>query len=301
MNSMSDSATPSQSRLISVEETDRLLKKVEQDIANKNFDRNNHELIQQMVDCLGDSRGLTRLGFAEALGAIGKPAVPFLTEAVAHHPNVVVQRAAAKTLTLIADPASVPVLLNSFLHDRDQVVRNSCIGALAVMGEVVVPSLIEILASDRVEESIKGHAAWALAFIGIKAQEQIYKASDSPSADLRSAVVGAVAKMAEEEPEKRAYELLIKSLKDTSVNVRSEAAAALGLLRYKPAIPQLIELINNSEIESRKSAALALMKIKDPSALDALQNAIDKESDTGVKQVIKLAIAKINQSEEDWD
>lgn len=303
MNSMPDSATQaSQNTLtLSVEETDSFLKKVEQDLATNNFDISNHKLIQQMVECLGDFRGLTRLGFAEALGAIGKPAVPFLIEAVAHHPNVVVKRAAAKTLTLIADPTSVPVLLNSFLHDRDQVVRNSCIGALAVMGEVVVPSLLNILESNHVEESIKGHAAWALAFIGIKAQEQIYKAYDSPSADLRSAVVGAVAKIAEEEPEARAYELLIKSLQDTSVNVRSEAAAALGLLRYKPAIPRLIELLDNSEIESRKSAALALMKIEDPSTFDVLQKAMDKESDTGVKQVIKLAIAQIEESEEDWD
>ena len=305
MNSISDSASePSPNQLIfSSEETDRLLKQVETDLANENFDSSDSQLIQQMVECLGDSRGLTRLGFAEALGAVGKPAVPFLLEALAHHSNVVVKRAAAKTLTLIADPVSIPVLLNSFLHDEDQVVRNSCIGALAVMGEAVVPSLINILSGDRGDETIKGHAAWALAFIGVKAKEQIYQAFDSSSADLRSAIVGAVAKIAEEEPEERALKLLVKSLKDSSADVRSEAAAALGLLRYKPAIPLLIKLIDNSETESRKSAALALMKIKDVSALDALYSALNKESESSVKQVIQLAINQIEQQAqvEDWD
>lgn len=305
MNSISQSTTqPSENRLtLSTEEVDRLLQKVEQDLSNDTFDCSDEKLIQQMVECLGDTRGLTRLGFAESLGVVGKPAVPFLTEALANHPNVVVQRAAAKTLTLIADPASIPVLLNSFLHDEDQVVRNSCIGALAVMGEVVVPSLLEILADDHGNEAIKGHAAWALAFIGIKAKEQLYKAFDSESADLRSAIIGAIAKVAEEEPEERAFNLLLNSLKDSAANVRSEAAAALGNLAYKPAIPLLIKLLNNPKVESRKSAALALMKIKENSTTDALQTALENESEAAVKQVIKLAISQIEQQSENncWD
>jgi bilin biosynthesis protein len=288
---------------LSHEEVDALLYKVENDLGNKTFDYSDNQLIQQMVECLGDSRGLTRLGFAESLGIVGKPAVPFLLEALANHPNVVVKRASAKTLTLIADTASIPVLLNSFLHDEDQVVRNSCIGALAQIGEVVVPSLFEILADNNSDEIIKGHAAWALAFIGIKAKEQLYAAFDSAPADLRSAIVGAMFKIVEEEPEEKAFTLLMNSLQDSAVNVRSEAAAALGNLAYKPAIPLLIRLLDNQEAESRKSAALALMKIKEIFTLDALQTALNKESETTVKQVIQLAINQIKQQQEtdDWD
>lgn len=305
MNKNPHSVTQSSDNTLSLshEEVDELLYKVENDLGNKTFNRGDERLIQLMVECLGDTRGLVRLGFAESLGIVGQPAVPFLLEALAHHPNVVVKRAAAKTLTLIADPASMPVLLNSFLNDEDQVVRNSSIGALARMGEIVVPSLFEIIADTNSDETIKGHAAWALAFIGIKAKEQIYAAFDSPSADLRSAIVGAIFKVAEEEPEARAFNLLMNSLQDSAVNVRSEAAAALGNLAYQPAIPLLIELLNNQEIESRKSAALALMKIKNVSTLDALRTALNREAEISVKQVIQLAINQIQQQQEadDWD
>lgn len=301
MNSPYSATEPSENRLtLSPEEVEQLLDQVNTQLSNDTLDRNDDELIQQMIECLGDSRGMVRLGFAEALEKIGKPAVPLLTEALAHHPNVVVQRAAAKTLTLIADPESIPVLIDSFLHDKDQVVRNSCIGALAVMGEVVVPLLLEILA-DNNNETIKGHAAWAIAFIGVKAKEQLYAAINSESADLRSAVVGAIANIAQEEPEARAFELLTNSLTDDAVNVRSEAAAALGSLTYRSAIPQLIDLLNNPEAESRKSAALALMKIKEVFTIDALQTALDRESEPAVKQIIKLAISQIKQQLETGD
>jgi bilin biosynthesis protein len=290
------------STLMSPEEVDALLYKVQNDLEQKTFDYSDEQLIQQMIECLGDSRGLTRLGFAESLGIVGKPTVPFLLEALANHANVVVKRASAKTLTLIADPDSVPVLLNSFLHDEDQVVRNSCIGALAQIGEVVVPSLLEILADSNSDEIIKGHAAWALAFIGIEAKEQLYAAFDSTSADLRSAIVGAIFKIVEEEPEAKAFNLLMDSLQDPAVNVRSEAAAALGNLAYKPAIPLLIKLLNHQEAESRKSAALALMKIKEGFTIDALQTALNQELEPTVKQVIQLAINRIKQQQEtdDW-
>lgn len=305
INSNSNSVTQSsENRLtLSPKQIDRLLQKVNNDLDGNTFDCSDEKLIQQMVECLGDSRGLVRLGFAEALGVVGKPAVPFLIEALANHPNVVVQRASAKTLTLIADPQSIPVLLDSFIHDRDQVVRNSCIGALAVMGEAVVPSLLAILADSDREEATKGHAAWALAFIGVKGKEQLYEAFNSDSADLRSAIVGAISKIVAEEPEVRAFNLLIDSLEDSAANVRSEAAAALGNLAYKPAIEPLVTLLNNQEIESRKSAALALMKIGDSSTITVLQAALTTETEPSVKQVIQLAISQLEKqlATDDWD
>ena len=259
---------------LSPEATDALLAKVKQETVNKTFDTSDRETIKQMVECMGDSRGMVRLGFAESLGRVGQPAIPFLVEALSHHSNEVVRRAAAKTLTLIADPVTIPPLLEAFLHDEDQVVRNSSVGALARIGEQSVNPLLEILASPDNDETIKGHAAWALAFIGSKGKETIYQAYNSDKEEVRSAVVGAISKIAEELSEDKAFELLLQSLSDSSVNVRSEAAAALGNLRYKPAIPQLLELLQHQEPESRKSAALALMKIGDTSAIEPLQKAL---------------------------
>ena len=260
------------------------------------------------MESLGDTRGLTRLRCAETLGEIGEPATPFLLEALANHANVVVRRAAAKTLTLIADPVAVPNLLHAFLHDEDTVVQGSSVGAMARIGEPSVVSLLEILADRSLSESTKGHAAWALAFIGSEAKEHLYKALDSDSVDVRCAVIGAIAKVAQEEPKAELFEILIKALSDSDENVRCEAAAVLGNLAHQPAIFPLMNLLNYQDAESRKSAALALMKIgvnrssneESNEAIDfaisMLEKALQSESEAGVKSIINLAITQIQAS-----
>ena len=289
---------------LSPAETDELLDQVEKQIAEQTFDPANEQLIAQMVECLGDTRGLTRLGFAEALGKVGKPAVHLLIDAMLHHSNVVVRRAAGKTLTLIEDPSAVPHLIHALLNDDDTVVQASAIGALARTGKASVNPLLQVLASPDSSESNKGHAAWALAFIGAKAEEQLYQAYNSDSPEVRAAVVGAIAKVAEENREAKALNLLISSLNDDAPNVRSEAAAVLGNLKHQPAIPNLIELLNHPEAETRKSAALSLMKIGDRNSIPALQTALERETAAGSKKAIALAIsllAKQSEEQDDWD
>ena len=284
-------------------ETDAMLEMVNQQIALSTFDTTDTELLQQMVENLGDKRGMVRLGFAEALGKVGKPAIPFLVEALGNHPNPVVRRASAKTITLIRDTTTIPNLIQAILTDEDTVVRTSSVGALAKMGEASVPVLLENLASPESPETTKGLMAWALAFIGAEAKEQLYQAFDSDLPEVRSAIVGAIAKVAEEEPEEKAFELLINSLQDSASSVRSEAASALGNVAYQPAIPHLLELLNHELGETRKAAALALMKIGDVTALVSLETALEKESEVAVEQVIKLAISRLSKVEEedDWD
>lgn len=288
---------------LTVSETDALLQTVREQLSLNTFDTNDLQVIKQMIECLGDSRGMTRLGFADSLGKVGKPAVPPLLEALAHHPNVVVRRAAAKTLTLIADPEAVPHLIHALLNDEDTVVKGSSVGALAKTGESAVPALLKILADPEQPESTKGHAAWALAFIGVEAKEFLYREISSESPVVRAAVVGAIAKVAQDSPEEKAFNTLVNALNDNDENVRSEAAAVLGNLTYQPAIPKLIELLDHSNGETRKSAALALMKIateetapKD-SVLAALQTASNQESETMVQRAMELAISQIKKSQ----
>ena len=302
VESRQDSLSFSQSQ------TDSLLGQVNEQITLGTLDPDNKEILAQLVESLGDTRGLTRLRCAETLGEIGEPATPFLLEALANHANVVVRRAAAKTLTLIADPVAVPNLLHAFLHDEDTVVQGSSVGAMARIGEPSVVSLLEILADRSLSESTKGHAAWALAFIGSEAKEHLYKALDSDSVDVRCAVIGAIAKVAQEEPKAELFEILIKALSDSDENVRCEAAAVLGNLAHQPAIFPLMNLLNYQDAESRKSAALALMKIgvnrssneESNEAIDfaisMLEKALQSESEAGVKSIINLAITQIQAS-----
>ncbi len=295
-------------------QTDALLEKVQKQIVENSFDYQDEKLLGTMVESLGDKRGMVRLGFAEALGAVGKPATPFLLSALANHSNPVVRRASAKTLTLIADPQAIPNLIEALLKDEDTVVKGSAAGALARTGKVAAPALLKIVASPEYPESIKGHAAWALAFIGAEAKEQLYKAAKSNSPEVRTAVIGAIANFTEETPDEQAFAILSNALTDENSTVRSEAAAALGKLAYQPAIPKLIELLQHSHGDMRKAAALALMKMSDRFAanvgyhtiLNSLKIALEQESEEFVKKVFALAIAQLERkledgNEDDWD
>ena len=79
-------------------ETEQLLEQINEQLAQETFDLKDTVLLQKMVEALADRRGIIRLGFVEAFGKIGKPVTPFLSEALANHPNPVVRRSAGKGL-----------------------------------------------------------------------------------------------------------------------------------------------------------------------------------------------------------
>jgi bilin biosynthesis protein len=281
-------------------ENDALIQRVNEQITLDTFEPT-AQLLQQLVEGLGDSRGLVRLRFAETLGEIGEAATPFLISALANHPDVVVRRAAAKTLTIIADPDAVPALLQAFLNDPDTVVRSSAAGALARTGETAVPALLDILASPERPEDIKGHAAWALAFIGSEATEHLYRALNSDSVDVRCAVIGAIAHVAQEQSDLKSCTVLVSALTDPEPVIRTEAASVLGQVNYPPAIPHLILALKDTELEVRKAAVSSLGKMGDRTVLEPLQSALEDEVEV-VRMLAKLAIAQIERQAkaDDW-
>ena len=281
-------------------ENDILLQRVSEQITLGTFEPTD-DCLQRLVAGLGDPRGMMRLRFAETLGEIGDVATPFLLNALSNHGDVVVRRAAAKTLTIIADPAAVAALVQAFLNDKDTVVKGSAAGALARTGAAAVPALLEILSSPQQPEDIKGHAAWALAFMGSEAGEQLYTALNDASLDVRCAVIGALGHVAQEQSDPRACQLLVNALTDPEPIIRTEAAAALGQVHYEDAIPHLILALKDAELDVRKAALNSLGKSGDPRALDPLQAALDDELDV-IRVLAKLAIAQIERQaeEEDW-
>ncbi|AKG22197.1 HEAT repeat domain-containing protein [Calothrix sp. 336/3] len=280
---------------------DELVQRVNEQITLETFDSTDEEVLKQLVEGLGDPRGLVRLRFAETLGEIGEAATPFLIAALGNHPNVVVRRAAAKTLTIISDPSAVPNLLHAFLNDEDTVVRSSSAGALARTGEASVPALLEIIASNEHPEDIKGHAAWALAFIGSEAAEYLYQALNAASLDVRCAVIGALGHVAQEQSDEKSCSLLVSALTDPEAIIRTEAAAALGQVNYPPSVPHLILALQDRDLDVRKAAINSLGKIGDRTALEPLQTKLD-DSQEVIRVLAKLAIAQIERQSEadDW-
>jgi len=280
---------------LSPEETDALIDKVEAQLSDNTFNPEDHETIAQMVEGMGDKRGMTRLKLAERLGIIGKPAVPFLLEALANHSDPVVRRASAKTLTLIADPTAVPNLIHSLLHDEDIVVKNSCIGALARTGKASVPELLKIIA-DEPDQTIKGHAAWALAFIGKDASEYLYQAMNSDSVDVRCAIVGALGSLIQEQEDEKALKILIDSLHNSEPLIRIEAAAILSKINKPSVASDLIPCLKDTDADVRKAVALSLMKIGDHNSVEPLEKALNEETEESIKPIFKLAINQINKA-----
>lgn len=294
---------------LNTEETDALYEAVRHQITGKTFDAATNDqdrtTLQQMVESLGDKRGITRLHFAEAIGAIGTSATPYLIQALTYHSNPVVRRAAAKTLTLIGDPDAVPTLVHSLLNDPDTVVRTSVTGALARSGEASVSTLLEVLASPETPEDSKGLAMWALAFIGSAAKTHIMKAIASPVPEVRTAVISTLGTIALETRDEVTIALLIQALDDPDPDARSEATIALSNIQYQPAIPKVLELLHqHPDPETRKAAALALMKMGNQTAIPELKTAAGIETSPIVLSVINLAIGQLQNAivtDDDWD
>jgi bilin biosynthesis protein len=176
---------------------DQLIKQVNQQIELLTLERPDPSLLRQMVQCLVDPRRATRLSLIDAFGQIGEPATPFLLEGLASHPEPVVRRACCNALTNIGDPASVDGLVRALLKDDDIGVKSAAAGALAKVGAPAFDSLRAILASEKASESCKGHAAWAMASMGSEVSERLYRIMSDPSPAVRTAVVGALAQLAQ--------------------------------------------------------------------------------------------------------
>jgi bilin biosynthesis protein len=173
---------------------------------------------------------------------------------------------------------------------------------LARTGEAAVPALLDILAAPEHPESIKGHAAWALAFIGSEAKELLYQALSSDSVDVRCAVIGAIAHVAQEQGDEQSCNVLVSALTDPESVIRTEAASALGQIDYAPAIPHLILALNDSDVEVRKAAVSTLGKTSDRNIITHLQAAMNDEIEV-VRTLARLAIVQVERraEESDWD
>ncbi|NEQ98175.1 MAG: HEAT repeat domain-containing protein [Cyanothece sp. SIO2G6] len=289
------------------ERVDELLASVGQQVANQTFDPTQTEVFEELIECLGDVRGMKRLRTATLLGEeIGTPSTPYLLDALENHPNVVVRRAAAKTLALVENPEAIPTLLHALTHDDDTVVQGSVVGALARTGAAAAPDLLKILSNVESSETLKGHAAWALAFMGAGAESYLYDALTSDSVDVRAAVIGAIAKLVQENPTDRAFQVLIDALGDPDAMIRCEAITALGNLAHTPALPKLVALLPHADFNTRKAAALALMKMGDAAAIEPLKTALAEEATVNLHPILKLAINQLTaktagEDDDDWD
>ena len=93
-------------------------------------------------------------------------------------------------------------------------------------------------------------------------------------------------------PTARARTLLAATLSDSSANVllRRKACAGLAHGWGGEAVPALASALADSDVQLRQSAASALAKVSDPSAVAALRARLEVETNASVVQVIEKAV-----------
>jgi len=175
-----------------------------------------------------------------------------------------------KTLTVVKDKESVEGLIGALKTDNT-LFKNAIAKALGdIKCESAVEPLLELLKDDHSKVSgIK-----ALGDIGGESVVlPIINMLNDKDGEVRSTAVNALGQI----KDKRAVEELIKALEtDTDVNVRRLSAIALGDIKAEKAVPVLIKKLNDQFMNVSTSAADALVKIGEPS-VKALIEVIDNK------------------------
>tara|TARA_B100000579_G_scaffold337933_1_gene289024 strand:- start:756 stop:1592 length:837 start_codon:yes stop_codon:yes gene_type:complete len=258
-------------------------------------EKSSQEKINFLIKGLRDKNGLVRRSYSEELGKIGKAALPQLINALLTSKNVIQRRAAAKTIKLVKDPLALPHLIQALSNDADPVVQCSAAGAIAIFGETAVKHLIILLENQEHTEMQHGLATWCLAFIGAKAPNSIKKAAQSKNTNVKSAAISALEDHIRESQDQEAIQLVKDSINDSDQNIQVEAIRLVGkLYKIESLIPILISKLKNKSPDIRKAAVLSLMQLNIKESLNQLKDLLKVEESKNVKQIIELAIKKID-------
>ena len=142
-----------------------------------------------------------------------------------------------------------------------------------------------------------GLANWALTIIGDRAPETLKGALTSNNARVRKAAISALASQIQSLNSREDRDLLQKSLLDSCAEIRSEAVILLGNLEDSEwTLPLLSSALSDQESLVRKNTALSLMKLGCSSSIPNLQTQLESESDPVVRNVLQLAIDRLQQS-----
>lgn len=94
---------------------------------------------------------------------------------------------------------------------------------------------------------------------------------------------------------------LQEALQDENAKVRAKVIWALGMLRSKAALKNLLPFMQDADRHIRQATARALMQIEEPDAIETLEQALKVESDDWVIKDITAAIKHLRQFEGEAD
>jgi HEAT repeat protein len=94
---------------------------------------------------------------------------------------------------------------------------------------------------------------------------------------------------------------LRRALRDPLPAVRTKAVWALGMLRAKVTLRDLVVLLGDRDRDVRQVTAWALMQIEEPEAIVAFERAMAVETDAWVKKDMDRAVRYLKQFEGEAD
>ncbi len=209
-----------------------------------------------------------------------------------------VRASAADTLGLFGESATdaIPQLIQALRDGYEPVCLNAAY-ALGTIGEPAVPQLIETLSDEN--GPTRRMAAYALAAVGTPAVPALSEALQHTEDAVRIEATYALAQIGDSA--ETAIPTLIEHAKDPAAEVRRYIADAFGGIgpAAAPAVPALIEMLENDEDkQARFEAALALAQIGPASsdAVPALANAL-RDPDRYVRDNAIHALKRIDTPE----
>ena len=211
------------------------------------------------------------------LGAAGIGAVPGLIRIYERNISPDSQSSAVHSLGYLAPVAkeAVPVLVRALKNPAPEVRRDAAasLGLIHSEPALVVPALI--LALDDTNWDVRDTACdWLPAFgpDSKLAVPRLVEALDSPDSMLRDSAADALWKIDPPTAVRTVVPMRIRWLGDSLPAARAHNAYELGYLkaRARPAVPALIELLKDGEVDVRTAAATALKQIDPETAARVL-------------------------------
>jgi len=230
-----------------------------------------------------------------ALSKVGAPAVPALTNALAHTNSVVRQAAAANLERIgVSGSNSIPSLLRQ-LDDPTDYVREAVVRALAAMTPVSVPGLLQWISHGSRVERMGAARALALAHVSWRlAGSPLLAMANDPDPEVRTQALESLGDVGASDSATIAR--LIQALGETNGVARGTAAEALGKMqsRAAAAAPRLTELLTDSSEDVREVAARSLGKIG-PAAKVAIPGLVRllQDPSPGVRMAATTALAQL--------
>lgn len=203
------------------------------------------ESVAALLEASSDENEMVRNEVLPALGNIGalaRPAIPFLIEKLAH-PDLPIRKGAVYTL-----------------------------GKIGPHAQVAFENMVALFPDA--EPEFHASIAWALSIVSLEIMDKLVAELKSPAPAIRAGVAEAIGRAARDA--ELCVPALLPLLKDSDTQVRAHTAKALGNMRAakksEEAVPFLIETLGDEDPEVAWLASEALRKIATDEALNAWMN-----------------------------